>query len=67
MAAIDRHEMALLIMEGAIGLRRPPGTDPAAALAEAARSEPETVAGFYRAADKIADYLVRQINEAGHA
>jgi hypothetical protein len=53
MFAVSEHEIAMAVMEGAIGLTAPPGTDPEAALQQAAVAEPEMVAGFYRAARKV--------------
>lgn len=64
--AISNHDLALAIMQGAIGLRAPPGTVAEDALKQAAASEPEMVAGFYRAARNVAELLEREMNSARH-
>jgi hypothetical protein len=62
-----RDEMALLIAEGCLDLKRPAGTDPKQALAQMAEHEPGSVAGFYRAADKVAAYVALKLNGILHA
>ena len=61
-AAISRHEMALEIMKGATGLSPPDGVNPEAVLAMLAKSDPRTVNGFYRAADRVMALLMREMN-----
>jgi len=49
-AEIDETELAARVMEAAIGLIRPPGISAAKAMADAARSQPETAASFRKIA-----------------
>jgi L-asparaginase II len=64
--ALTNHDIAFAIMQGAIGLRAPMGTKPEDALREAAASEPEMVAGFYRAARNVMRLLETEINRVRH-
>lgn len=64
--AISNHDLALAIMQGAIGLKAPPGTVAEDALRAAAASEPEMVAGFYRAARNVAELIEREMNRVRH-
>lgn len=63
---VNNHDIAFAIMQGAIGLKAPPGTIAEEALKKAARSEPEMVAGFYRSAINVMQLLEGKINRASH-
>lgn len=63
---LTNHDIAFAVMQGAIGLRAPMGTKPEDALREAAASEPEMVAGFYRAARNVMRLLETEMNRVRH-
>lgn len=63
-AAIDRWEMAALIAEGYHGVHRPRGATAEEAMMGIDKDDRD---GFLRAADRVADYIVKQINSGGSA
>jgi len=63
---IDSAELTLRIAESCLGMRRPPGMSAKDALAQLRAEEPEHIAGFDRAAMRVAKYFVECINKSGH-
>jgi hypothetical protein len=63
---IPRHELACRIAEASIGLKRPPGVTAIEALAQLRAVEPDTVASFYRVADRAVLFFHECVN-AGKA
>lgn len=63
---VNNHDIAFAIMQGAIGLKAPHGTVAEDALRQAAASEPEMVASFYRSALNVMKLLDGVINRATH-
>ena len=63
---VNNHDIAFAIMQGAIGLKAPQGTVAEDALRQAAASEPDMVAGFYRSALNVMKLLEGVINRASH-
>ncbi len=66
LAAVSSHDLALAIMEGCVGMRPPPGMEAEEAMRVIAQTEPDAVAGFYRAAKKVAELMKRELTNGAH-
>lgn len=61
-AEIDGDELALVIAEACIGIKRPLGRSAASCLAELAAKDPVIVAGFRKAAHRGLEYVTACIS-----
>ena len=65
-AAIDPAELTLRIAEACIAIKRPVGKPAKECLDELHAAQPEIMAGFNRAAIRVAEYFVECINKSGN-
>lgn len=64
-AAIDPAELTLRIAEACLAMKRPPDMSARDALDQLRSKEPDIIAGFDRAADRVVSYFIECINQSG--